>query len=96
MTRQSLLEKALQWLQANAAAYGIRYGYLFGSVTISGRFRQLSDIDLAIETLKEGQPFGLMGALSLQVNREVDIVPLDQCHFADKICQVGIAWTATD
>lgn len=95
-TRQDLLKKALQWLQENAAAYGIRHGYLFGSITESGRFRQSSDIDLAIETLKEGQPFGLMGALSLQVNREVDLAPLDQCHFADKIRQVGIAWTAAD
>lgn len=91
--RQRLLAEALTWLQTHAATYGIRHGYLFGSVTTAGRFQRLSDIDLAIETLRGGQPFELMGMLSLQVNREVDLVPLDQCHFADKIRQAGVKWT---
>ncbi|MEO0457152.1 MAG: nucleotidyltransferase domain-containing protein [Cyanobacteria bacterium P01_A01_bin.114] len=95
-TRQTLLSNALAWLQANAADYGVRQGYLFGSVTEAGRFRPASDIDLAIETLAGGQPFALIGAFSLQINREVDLVPLDQCHFADKIRRVGLLWTAAE
>jgi hypothetical protein len=94
--RQQLLKQALQWLTAHAAAYGIRQGYLFGSVTAAGRFQATSDIDLAIPTLSDGNPFGLIGALSLALNREVDLVALDQCHFADKIRQAGIAWNVGD
>jgi predicted nucleotidyltransferase len=90
--RQRLLQDALAWLQENAGQFGIEQGYLFGSVTQAGRFSQESDIDVAIESLNQGDPFGLSGFLSLHLNRDVDIVPLNQCHFASKIRQTGIAW----
>lgn len=92
--RKHLLQEALSWLQQNAARFGVEQGYLFGSVTQEGNFSQRSDLDLAIESLKEGDPFGLMSYLSLHLNREVDLVPLDRCHFADKIRRTGILWNA--
>lgn len=90
--RQQLLQEALIWLQHHATEFGIERGYLFGSMTQAGRFSPQSDLDLAVESLKQGDPFGLASYLSLHLNREVDVVPLDQCHFADKIRQMGIVW----
>ncbi|MBW4474263.1 MAG: nucleotidyltransferase domain-containing protein [Stenomitos rutilans HA7619-LM2] len=90
--RQQLLQMALIWLQHHAIDFGIEQGYLFGSITQTGRFSRQSDLDLAVESLQHGDPFGLGSYLSLHVDREVDVVPLDQCHFAAKIRQTGIVW----
>ncbi len=92
--RQQLLQRTLDWLTANAQNYGISSGYLFGSVTVPNRFTQRSDVDLAIETYKEGDIFALVSRMP--VVRDVDVVPLDQCHFAEKIRREGIAWTAQE
>jgi len=92
--RQQILEQPLAWLEQNAARFQIGQGYLFGSVIQAGKFSADSDVDLAIASLKDGDPFGLIGYLSLHLNRDVDVVPLDQCHFADKIRQTGILWNA--
>ena len=94
--RQLLLASALEWLRAHGANYGITHGYVFGSVTEPGHFTQTSDIDIAVDTWKTGDVCGLMGYLSLHLNRDVDIVPLDQCHFANKIRSLGMPWSVND
>ncbi|MEL6332196.1 MAG: nucleotidyltransferase domain-containing protein [Cyanobacteria bacterium J06649_12] len=94
--RQQLLPLALAWLQSHGLDYGISCGYLFGSVTQPGRFTQSSDIDIAVDTWETGNIFGLMGYLSLYLNRDVDVIPLDQCHFADKIRRLGMPWSVND
>lgn len=94
--RQQILVLALAWLAANGQRFGIDRGYLFGSVTQAGRFRRDSDVDLAVESLGSGDPFGLMADLGLAIDREVDLVPLDQCDFAEKIRRTGVAWTANE
>lgn len=93
--RQEILQAALAWLRSNAAQFGIEQGYLFGSVTQPGRFTARSDVDLAVEGLTPGDPFGLISFLSTAVNRDVDLVPLDQCHFAEKIRREGVRWSAS-
>lgn len=92
--RQHLLQEARLWLEQNAIRFGFQQGYLFGSMTQPGRFSQFSDLDLAVDSLKHGDPFGLISYLSTHLNRDVDLVPLDQCHFADKIRQMGVVWKA--
>jgi hypothetical protein len=94
LARQQILAEALQWLTEQGHRFGISQGYLFGSVNQSGKFSLRSDVDLAVESFKQGDPFGLSSYLSLHVNRDVDIVPLDQCHFASKIRATGILWNA--
>mgnify|MGYP001790917353 CR=1 FL=1 len=94
--RQQLLQQTLSWLTNNAQRYGVKSGYIFGSVTVLHRFTQYSDIDVAIETHKSGDICGLMSGLSMLLLRDIDMVPLDQCHFADKIRRTGLAWTAIE
>lgn len=93
--RQYLLQKAQLWLEQNANKFGIKQGYLFGSMTQPWRFSQSSDLDLAVDSLEQGDPFGLISHLSTHLDRDVDLVPLDQCHFEDKIRQTGMVWKAT-
>lgn len=94
--RVRLLQLALEWLHLHAGTYGINHGYVFGSVTQPGRFTPASDIDIAVDTWTTGDICGLMGYLSLHLNRDVDLVPLDQCHFADKIRRLGTPWSVND
>ena len=92
--RQQLLPYVLEWLEENAATYEIYNGYIFGSLTQPNRFTQHSDVDIAIETYKSGDVCGLMSALSMHIDRDVDAIPLDQVHFAEKIRNTGVPWTA--
>ena len=94
--RRRLLPLALEWLRAHGPTYGISHGYVFGSVTEPDRFTQSSDVDIAVDTWNTGDICGLMGCLSLHLNRDVDVVPLDQCHFADKIRHLGTPWSVND
>lgn len=94
--RLRILQATTDWLTQNAARYGVKTGYIFGSVTTPDRFTARSDVDLAIETFKVGDVCSLLSVLSTHLNRDVDVVPLDQCHFAPKIRRVGIAWTAKE
>lgn len=93
--RQRLLQEALGWLEQNTPRFGIEQGYLFGSMTQPDKFSQFSDLDLALNSLSQGEPFGLISHLSTFLDREVDLVPLDQCHFAHKIQREGVRWSAT-
>ena len=92
--RQQLLNETIAWLTHNSSKYGVSKGYIFGSVTVPGKFTARSDIDIAVETHKTGDICALMGDLSMQIMKDVDVVPLDQCHFAAKIRREGIRWSA--
>lgn len=90
-----MLQVTLAWLSENAARYDINSGYIFGSLTMPQKYSQHSDIDLAVETYRTGDICAMMGGLSTVVLRDIDVVPLDQCHFAEKIRRTGLAWSAT-
>lgn len=92
-SRQELLAVVLAWLNDNAADYGIDRAYLFGSLTQPSRFTPRSDVDVAVETIAPETFFVAMAALSEAVERDVDLVLLDMCPFADRIRQTGVIWT---
>jgi predicted nucleotidyltransferase len=73
--------------------YGINRAYLFGSLTRPYRFTERSDVDVAVESIDSESFFQAMARLSEQVEREVDLVELSKCPFADRIRQQGIVWS---
>ena len=83
--RRQILAATLRWLSEHAAQCGFQSGYIFGSLTHKNRFTKHSDVDLAVETHKVGDVCDLMRGLSMHLLRDVDVVPLDQIHFAQKI-----------
>ena len=68
---------------------------LFGSVVRPGRFDARSDIDIAVPDLEPRDFFTLMGHLEEGLEREITLVPLKTCHFADSIRRTGLRWSRT-
>jgi predicted nucleotidyltransferase len=93
--RQILLQKTKEWLNQNAHQYGMTSAYIFGSVTRPYRFHRRSDVDLAVETIDQDQFCLVISLLATFLEREVDLIQLKHCHFANKIRQTGILWIAT-
>ena len=69
--------------------------FLFGSVVRPGRFGAHSDVDVAVPDLEARDYFTLMGHLEEGLEREIDLVPIDTCHFADTIRRTGLRWNRT-
>lgn len=94
--RQHLLAKTLRLLDELGPGYKIERAYLFGSLTKPGRFHPKSDVDIAVERIDPLRFFEAMSEFFNRLGREVDLVELDKCHFADKIRREGVLWTAPD
>ena len=75
------------------APVGIDEAILFGSVVRPGRFHARSDVDVAVPDLEPRAFFALMGHLEEGLEREIDLVPIDACHFAESIRRTGLRWT---
>ena len=91
--RQKLLEKTIDWLDNYGVQYGIKQAYIFGSLTRENQFSQKSDIDLAVEITNTDNFFSVIGLISEVTGREVDLIPINNCHFANRIRERGIKWT---
>ena len=72
--------------------YGIETAYIFGSATRPYKFHQNSDVDLGVEEIDPIAHFSAISLLSAYLEREVDIIRLDSCHFAHRIRSTGILW----
>ncbi|PSN18643.1 signal peptidase [filamentous cyanobacterium CCP5] len=91
--RLTTLQQVLAWLDDYAVIYGVDRAYIFGSLVRPGRFGRRSDVDIAVEALEADQFFPAMAALSEAVGRDVDLVELGKCPFAERIRQAGKLWT---
>ena len=91
--RQATLSQLLRLLDEHGPELDISQAYAFGSVTRPGRFRDDSDVDVAVEGLDADTFFRAMSLLSTAMGRAVDLVELRKCHFADRIRERGIRWT---
>ena len=52
--RKDLIVKTKPWLDEFSPEFGIDKAYIFGSVTRVGKFRQHSDVDVAVENIHPG------------------------------------------
>jgi hypothetical protein len=92
--RQHVVTQVLQLLDDLGPRYNIQRAYLFGSVVKPGRFKADSDVDIAVEQIDPRQFIEALSEFSMSLNRDVDLIELDKCHFADKIRREGVVWTA--
>lgn len=90
--RQALLAKTIQWLNEFGDRYGIATAYIFGSITQPQKFTQESDIDIAVEQINTDDLFAVIGFVSEAMGRDVDVIEINKCHFANQIRQSGILW----
>jgi len=66
--------------------------YLFGSAAQKGKFRENSDIDIAIEGLNSFDHYAFTGDISDFLNMRVDVVLFEECPFAKSIEEKGLKW----
>lgn len=90
--RQARLAEVIRQLEVLGSAHGVTEAYVFGSLAQPGRFTDHSDIDIAV-TMPKDRFFDLAAELSRALHTDVDLIPLERCHFADKIRREGIRWT---
>jgi len=88
--RLRILADLLAWLDTHGAEHGIGEAWIFGSVTRPNRFDARSDVDLALPLDPNVRQFQIMSALSLALDRDVDVILLDDCPFASDILREGI------
>src|SRR3982074_3480940 len=68
--------------------------WVFGSLLKPGRFREYSDIDIAVASLPAGRSEAwLQGELELRLERGVDVLSLNETGLRSKIQRVGERWT---
>jgi predicted nucleotidyltransferase len=66
---------------------------VYGSPVKAGRFREWSDVDIAVESLPEGMTLEyLQSLLSAEVGREVDVCRLDRTRLRPVIEREGERW----
>jgi len=66
--------------------------YIFGSATEPERFSEFSDIDIGIGGLDKFLHYRFIADLSGLIQKEVDVVRLEDCSFANAIRTRGIRW----
>ena len=66
--------------------------YVFGSVTKPERFRRHSDIDIGISGLDKFLHYRFISDLSGLLEKDVDVVRLEDCVFPEVIKTRGIRW----
>ena len=76
------LEKKYRWDEA----------YLFGSIVLEGRFGRNSDIDIGVLGLNKYDYYEFVGEISDLLDKHVDVVLLEECHFAHFIKEKGLKW----
>lgn len=68
--------------------------WVFGSVLKPGRFREHSDVDIAIDSLPQGRSEAwLQSELELRLRRAVDVLNLNETSLRSKIERTGERWT---
>lgn len=98
--KKQRLEKARRQLVAQVETaldtLGRRYrwdeAYLFGSMVRPHCFGPVSDVDIALSGLNPLDHYAFVGEISSRLNRNVDVVRLEECPFAATIVKKGIKW----
>lgn len=90
--RKEVLREIDKALKILAMRYSWNDLYLFGSIIRTGSFTQGSDIDIAVLGLKKLDYFAFVGDISAILNRSVDVINLEDCHFGNSIVSEDVKW----
>lgn len=91
--RQSILGRLETLLEEAGERFGLRQAVIFGSIITPGRFTDRSDVDVAVVELPAEAFFPLAAFLSADLGRDVDLVWLEDLHFAATVRRDGRLWT---
>jgi predicted nucleotidyltransferase len=66
--------------------------YIFGSITKPHQFTEESDVDIAFLGLDDKDFFKAMSFISGQLERDVDIIQIENHRLSEKVVNEGIKW----
>lgn len=90
--RLSVLSQVREALIDLSVRYQWDSVYVFGSVIKAGKFHPSSDVDIAVKGLDKFQLYAFISDISLFLQRDVDVVCMEECHFSESIIQRGVKW----
>jgi len=90
--RLQAVEKVWNAVEGLSHSYHWDDLYIFGSIANPERFSDGSDIDVGIGGLDKFLHYRFIAELSNLIKRNVDVVRLEDCSFADAIRTRGIRW----
>lgn len=90
--RQMQLATSFKALNALSRRISFEQAYIFGSLAQPHRFFEDSDVDIAFVGLKDQDFFQTIAFLSRELDREVDVLQLEDHPLWDKVIQEGIRW----
>lgn len=86
--RREALGRCLTLLEQYFKNKKVEKVYLTGSIILEGKFYAFSDVDIAVEGLRE-QYLKTLSDLEGLVEREVDLIELEKCPFREQVEKSG-------
>lgn len=86
--RLSLLQRAISVLKDQFSGSGTQV-FLVGSILRPRQFNAASDIDIVLKNFK-GDRFQIWGQLEELLQRDIEIIIFEQCHFKEFIEKEGL------
>jgi len=90
--RKELIKQVFKALEELSSDFSFSSAFLFGSITEEYMFSESSDIDIAFEGLRDEDVIPMIAKLSSELEKNVDVVQLENHRFSDKIRKEGIEW----
>ena len=91
-SRVAMTQQIYEALYRLDKKYHLEEVYIFGSVVGIGRFCRNSDVDIAVKGLDKFDYYEFIAEISELLDKRVDVISLEECHFADSIKEKGIKW----
>ncbi len=86
------MRKTLEVLNTISNEVAFKKAYIFGSILKKKKFYYDSDVDIAVSGLKDEDFFRFMSHISDMLNREIDVVQLENHRLRDKVIKEGLLW----
>ncbi len=87
--RREIIQLTLLKLRDYFKDKDVKRVYIVGSLLREGKFYDFSDIDIAVEGLKEDY-FRTCAEIEDMVDRNIDLIEIEKCKFFDSIKQHGV------
>ncbi len=90
--RKGFVENVFSALERLSEEVTFEEAYIFGSITKPYQFGESSDVDIAFKGLDSDRLFFTIGFLDRELGRDVNVAPIENIHFREKIIKEGIRW----
>jgi len=86
--RKQVLQQVIEVLKEEFAGSSVEV-YLVGSIIIPFRFSSRSDVDIVVKNYT-GDRFDLWTKLEGKIDRQIEIIPFETCHFQESVLKDGL------